>query len=412
MRSFTLLRAAVLAALTVTTVRAGEWPQILGPARDGVAVGESLADRWPAAGPRTLWSRPVGAGYAGVAGTADRLILFHRVDDREVVEALDPATGEAAWRQEHPTTFAPQVGGNAGPLCVPLVAAGRVVTYGAQGVLSCDDLATGRRLWQRRTHREFEAQEGYFGAGSSPILVGDTLVVNVGGRRGESGVVGFAIDDGATRWSVTQEPASYAAPTQVNLDGVPHVFMVTRYAALLLDPATGTIRWRFPFGQRGPTVNAATPVVFPDGHLLVTASYGIGSVYAAFDAAAATPIWEGADALASQYCTPIALGEHVYAIDGRDDGPPGTLTCLVRGTGKVAWKEQGFGYGTLLAADGKLLAVKTAGEAVLLAPDPTGPRVLARARLLGGTIRALPALVDGRLLVRNETTLAAFDLGK
>ena len=407
-----LLGAAILSAVAAATASAGDWPQILGPARDGVAVEESLADRWPAAGPAKVWSRPVGAGYAGVAGTAERLVLFHRVDDREVVEALDPATGAAVWRQDHPTSFAPQVGGNSGPLCVPLIAGSRVVTYGAQGVLSCDDLVTGERLWQRPTHREFDAQEGYFGAGSSPILVGDTVVVNVGGKRGESGVVGFAIADGATRWSVTQEPASYAAPTRVDLDGVPHVLMVTRYAALLLDPATGAVRWRFPFGQRGPTVNAATPLVFPDGHLLVTASYGIGSVYAAFDAAAATPVWEGADALASQYCTPIALGDHVYAIDGRDDGPPGTLTCLVRGSGTVAWAERGFGYGTLMAADGKLIAVKTGGEAVLLRPDPTGPRALATARLLRGTIRALPALVDGRLIVRDDTTLAAFDLRK
>jgi outer membrane protein assembly factor BamB len=224
--------------------------------------------------------------------------------------------------------------------------------------------------------------------------------------------VAFSLETGETVWNKTAEPASYAAPVAAKAGGADHVLMVTRYACLLLDPESGAIRWQFPFGQRGPTVNAATPLVFPDGHLLVTASYGIGSVYATFDAAGITKRWEGADALATQYCTPIAAGDHVWCIDGRDDVPPADLVCVDLRTGRAAWREANFGYGTLVAADGKLLAAKTDGELVLMQATPAGSTVLARGRPLAGTVRALPALASGRLYLRDDTTLVCLDVGR
>jgi len=389
---------------------AGDWPQILGPTRDGVAAAdEKLAASWPAAGPRAAWSRDVGAGYAGMAVAGDRAFLFHRVGANEVLEALDAATGQTLWRDAHPTTFVPQVGGGAGPLCVPVVQGDRVIVFGAQGVLACVDAATGRRLWSRRTHREFDAPEGYFGAGSTPLVVAGRVIVNVGGRK-DAGLVAFALDTGATVWTATGDAAGYSAPVAVDVAGAPHALAVTRSSCLLVAAADGAVRWSFPFGKRGPTVNAATPLVFPDGHLLVTASYGVGAVYAAFDDRAARPLWQGERPLATQYCTPVAVAGLLYAIDGRDDVPPATLACFERAAGTVRWTAADFGYGTLLAADGKLLVAKTDGELLLVEPAADEPRILSRARPFAagpqaGAVRALPALSGGRLYLRNDATL-------
>ena len=411
MKAISLLMLVV--AGVGSSARAGEWPQILGPGRNGIAAAdERLAETWPAAGPRVVWQRPAGSGYAGVAVADGRAILFHRVGDAEVVEAFEAATGQPLWQHDHPTRFRPQVGGGDGPLCVPLVHDGRVIAFGAQGVLRCLDAATGRLLWLRDTHRDFGAPEGYFGAGSTPLVAARHVIVNVGGSKRDAGIVAFSLETGETVWTQTSEPASYAAPVGATVGGVDHVLIVTRYACLLLEPQSGEIRWQFPFGQRGPTVNAATPLVFPDGHLLVTASYGIGSVYATFDAAGITKRWEGTDALATQYCTPIVSGDHVYCIDGRDDLPPADLVCVDLRTGRAAWREANFGYGTLLAADGKLLAAKTDGELVLMTATPAGVSVRARARPLAGTVRALPALAAGRLYLRDDTTLTCLDVGR
>lgn len=399
-----------LLALFAPAARGGDWPQILGPARNGVAAAdERLAAAWPAAGPREVWRRPVGAGYAGLAVVGTRAILFHRAADREVVEALDAATGATLWQADWPTRFQPQVGGGAGPLCTPVVQAGTVITYGAQGVLAAHDLTTGRQRWVRETHREFSAPEGYFGAGSTPLVIGDRVIVNVGGR-GDAGIVAFALDTGATVWQRTAEAASYSAPVAVDVAGVPHALLVTRLSCLLVDAATGEVRWRFPFGQRGPTVNAATPLVLGGDRLLVTSAYGIGCVCAAFDGAAATPLWQGAGPLASQYCTPVLVGDHLYGVDGRDDLPPAEFVCVDAATGREAWRERLDAYGTLLVADGKLVVAKTDGELLLVRPDATRLEVLARCRPLAGTVRALPALAAGRLYLRDDATLTCLSV--
>jgi outer membrane protein assembly factor BamB len=399
-----------LLALFAPAARGGDWPQILGPARNGVAAAdERLAAAWPAAGPREVWRRPVGAGYAGLAVVGTRAILFHRAADREVVEALDAATGATLWQADWPTRFQPQVGGGAGPLCTPVVQAGTVITYGAQGVLAAHDLTTGRQRWVRETHREFSAPEGYFGAGSTPLVIGDRVIVNVGGR-GDAGIVAFALDTGATVWQRTAEAASYSAPVAVDVAGVPHALLVTRLSCLLVDAATGEVRWRFPFGQRGPTVNAATPLVLGGDRLLATSAYGIGCVCAAFDGAAATPLWQGAGPLASQYCTPVLVGDHLYGVDGRDDLPPAEFVCVEAATGREAWRERLDAYGTLLVADGKLVVAKTDGELLLVRPDATRLEVLARCRPLAGTVRALPALAAGRLYLRDDATLTCLSV--
>lgn len=406
-----------LVAVWPTAAGGGDWPQILGPNRDGhAAADEKLAAAWPAGGPRVVWSREVGSGYAGIVVAAGRAYLFHRLADRELVEAFDAATGRPLWKDDgHPTAFRPQVGGGDGPLCTPVVAGDRVIVFGASGTLACLDIATGRRVWTRQTHRDFAAPEGYFGAGATPLVVGSRVIVNVGGAKQEAGLVAFDLTSGETVWTALADAASYSAPVAVDVGGRPHVLALTRLACVLVDTADGTVRWQFRFGQRGPTVNAATPVVFPAGQLLVTAAYGIGSVCARFDAAGATPVWEGIDSLASQYCTPLVVGGQLYAIDGRDDLPPAALKCLDPTTGRVLWTAQDVSYGTLLEADGKIVVTQTDGELVLVQPDPTGLKVLARCQPFGrdltGNLRALPAVAAGRLYLRDDRRLICLDVG-
>ncbi|MFM8413776.1 MAG: PQQ-binding-like beta-propeller repeat protein [Planctomycetota bacterium] len=421
MARFAILRAASViwaaCAVAAAPARAGDWPQLLGPSRDGQAAADERLGDWPKAGPPLVWSREVGAGYAGVVVAGGRVYLFHRVADRELVEALDPATGETLWKDEgHATRFRPQVGGGDGPLCTPVVAGDRVLVFGASGTLACLDGATGRRHWVRETHRDYGAPEGYFGAGSTPLVVGDRVVVNVGGAKQEAGLVAFELATGETAWKTLADAASYAAPVAVVVAGRPHVLAVTRLACVLVDAATGELRWRFPFGQRGPTVNAATPLLLAADRLLVTAAYGVGTVCARFDAAGVEPLWSGHEALATQYATPLLVAGHLYAIDGRDDLPPADFKCLDPATGRVLWTERDFGYGTLIAADGKLVVAKTDGELLLVEPDPAALTIVSRCRPFGvefaGAVRALPALSGGRLYLRDDRRLLCLAVGR
>lgn len=396
--------------LVVATAGAGDWPQILGPERSGVAEAETLLARWPTSGPAVVWERAVGPGVAGTAIQGSRGILFHREESEEVIEAFDVLTGQTVWRDSYQTSFRPQVGGEDGPLCVPTIAGKKVVTYGAQGVLSCLDFDSGKLLWRRKTHDDFDAREGYFGAGSSPLIWQDRVIVNVGGFRTQSAVVAFAMSSGDTLWHVYDDHASYSSPRIATIDGQTRLLVETRLNFLVIDPAQGTVDGEFPFGGRGPTVNGANPVLVGP-HIFLTASYGIGAVLAKLTATSATELYRTDDLYSSQYCTPVTDGEALYGIDGRQDGPPGELKCIDPIARRTLWSVPNFGYGTLLLADGKLVIARTDGTLVLAAANREGFEQLATAKVLPGTLRALPALSNGRLFVRDETTFKCLQIG-
>jgi outer membrane protein assembly factor BamB len=390
--------------------RAGDWPQILGPHRNGIAHDEKIADRWPAGGPKLLWQRDVGDGVAGMAVADGKVIVFHRIGDEERIEALDAASGKPSWTATFPTSFRADVGaaGN-GPRCVPLVHQRRVYVVGAGGNVHCVAIDTGKTVWSRPAIKEFQAPNGYFGAGSSPIVEDGKLIMNVGGARSGGGLVAFDIATGKTIWQATDEQASYSSPVAATIDGVRHVIFVTRFNVVSIDPDSGQVRFKFPFGQRGPTVNAANPLVI-DGHIFVTASYGIGAVFAKVRKDKAQVVWANDDVMSSQYPTAIAKDGRLYGIDGRQDGGPASLRCVDPKAGKVLWNEDNFGMATLILAGDRLVILKTDGELVVANPTPDAFRPLARSRIFRSTTRALPALAGGLLYVRDETTLKCVDL--
>ena len=409
-----ILRSAVFCALlhsATVNCPAGDWPQILGPSRNGVANGERLADNWPDKGPDVLWQRSVGRGFAGVAVQGDRALVFHREGDTERLDAVNPATGEILWEQSLPTSFEPQYGRDDGPLAVPTIHEGRVITLGPSGSLVCRSLETGDAIWIHDVRDEFEAREGFFGMACSPLVDDGRVIVNVGGRNVGAGVVAFDLMSGDVVWKSVEDGASYSSPVVADVDGVRHLIVLTRMKCVSLDPEDGDVRFEFPFGLRGPTVTAANPLIV-DGHLFLSASYGIGAVYARIGEASAESVWSSNDIMSSQYTTCIEQDGVLYGVDGRQDIPPADLKCFDMQTQKVLWTESDFGCATLIKADGKLLITKTDGEVVLAELTPEAFRPLARAKVLRGTVRALPALAAGRLFVRNEDTLMCLSVGE
>lgn len=376
---------------------AGDWPQILGPQRNGVADGERI-EPWGDGGPRTLWTYPLGEGYAGPAVLGERVVVFHRVEDVERVEALDAATGRPLWKAEFPASYAPGVDPDTGPRCVPLVHDGAVFLYGAAGDLHAVRLADGQKLWSRALLRDFKGDEGYFGAGSAPLVVAGRLLVNVGGRSA-AGLVALGLSDGATLWQATDERASYSAPIAVSLDGQPYAIFVTRLNVVCVDPRDGAVRFQFPFGQRGPTVNAATPLVC-DSRLFVTANYGVGARLAQLNSGGYELVWENDESLSSQYPTPVYRAGFLYGVHGREDVGVGQLRCIEAPTGKVRWSVPEFGMAHLILAGDRLLILTVQGRLLLAAAAPEQFQTLATATVSGSVTRALPALANGRLYVR------------
>lgn len=412
--SFLILAAAIAAA---RSSEAGDWPQILGPNRTGIAQNEKLADKWPAGGPHTQWQHPVGDGFAGAAIVDQTAIIWHRQGDQHIVESLKVSNGDNNWKKAIPAKYVPSYTRDSGPRGVPLISGTRVFLFCPRGDLYCLDLKSGDTVWHRDTWEDYSSKrprrgdppDGYFGFGTTPILEGDRLLLNVGGDTNNAGIVAFDAATGKTLWTATEERASYSSPVAATIGGQRHILFATRLSMMSVDPKNGHVLFQFPYGRFGPAVTAANPVVIGD-RVFITASYNFGATLSQVGRSGAVRIWESDDVLSSQYTTPILHDGVLFGIHGRQDAGAAALRCVDPATKKVLWEVDGFGYASLIMADGKLIILKTDGELVLVRADKSKFVELGRTRLFSDTARALPALSNGRLLVRDTSTLKCVDL--
>jgi outer membrane protein assembly factor BamB len=387
----------------------GEWPQILGPNRNGIYTGPEIVPSFPRTGPPELWKRDVGAGFAGPSVAGDRLVLFHRVNNKETVEAMDALTGKSVWTFDYPTAYRDDFGFDEGPRAPPVIAGGRVFTHGADGMLHGIDFATGKMLWSVDTRKVFDAPKGYFGVASSPVVDANRVMVNVGGKSG--GIVAFDAATGKTLWTSTADEASYSSPVIADINGQHTGVFFTRTGLVAVDPATGKVRYQMRWRSRqAASVNAATPIVVND-QIFLSASYSTGAVLLKVANNQVTPIWSGEESMSNHYSTSVLKDGYLYGFDGRQEFGQ-TLRCVELSTGKVMWNVDGFGAGSLLIAGESLVIMRESGELALAPASPKAFRFAARAQLLKGVVRAYPALANGRYYVRNDRQLAAFDLRK
>jgi outer membrane protein assembly factor BamB len=383
-----------------------DWPQALGPNRN--AVTATGVAPWPTAGPKIRWRRSVGEGFAGPAVVGDTLLLFHRLDDQEVVEALDTETGETRWATAYPTSYRDDFGFDEGPRATPAVAGGRVFTFGAQGVLQALRLDDGERLWSVDTHDRFGVRKGFFGAACAPLVHNGKVMLNVGGRDG-AGIVAFEVETGELAWTATNDGASYAAPIIADIGNRQTALFFTRTGLAAIDPDSGVVRAQFRWRSRsGSSVNAATPVVVGN-RIFISASYGTGAALLDFGERSFVPLWSSDDALTNHYATSVYADGYLYGYHGRQEYSP-ALRAVEAETGAVSWSEERFGGGTLILAGDNLLILRERGELLLAEATPEAFRPLARAQLLGGIVRAYPAFAGGVLYLRNERQLVAVEL--
>ena len=400
--------AAALAA-TVVTQAANDWPQYLGPSRNGIYEGPALADTWGANGPKVVWRKQVGQGFAGPAVVGNRVILFHRVGNEEVVESLDAATGNSMWRYAYPTRYRDDFGFDEGPRAVPVVADGVIYTFGAECQLHAVDLAKGTRLWSEDTMKRFGVPKGFFGAAGSPLVEGGRVIANVGGDK--AGIVAFEAKTGKVLWAATDDDASYSSGVAATIGGRKLGVFLTRDSLVGLDPASGMVqfqrRWR---ARIAASVNAATPIIVGD-EIFVSAQYGPGAGVLRVNGSQLTDVWTSDDVLSNHYATSVFYNGYLYGFHGRQEFGP-SFRAVEFQTGTVKWSQEQFRAGSVLLAGDRLLITREGGELVLASASPQAFKPIARAQILQGVVRPYPALADGLLYVRNENTLVCLDLRK
>ena len=397
------------AALLVPGLRAGDWPEFLGPDRNGVST-ESVPARFPAGGPRQLWSMKIGSGWSGPVVVGGRVLIHHRRGSEEVLESLDAGTGKSIWKSSQPTHYEDDFGFDDGPRGTPCVAEGRVFTFGAEGRLTATQLADGKLVWTRPLGAELHGNKGFFGFACSPLVVSNLVIIQLGGADG-AGIVALRSASGEVAWKATSDEASYASPIRQDFQGAPRVVAFNREGLVILDAATGAVRLRHPWRSRThASVNATAPMLW-QGQVFLTSSYDTGAVLLDVAGAAAKPVWSGDEALSAHYASMVPLDGVVFGYHGRAESRP-VFRCVDLATGKVRWSESGSGGGNVLRAGATLILLRDSGELQLAPADPVAFKPTDRVQILGTQTRAVPALSGGVLFARDRTQLVAVRLGE
>ncbi|MBM3775761.1 MAG: alcohol dehydrogenase [Acidobacteria bacterium] len=396
----------VLALVFAAAASAPDWPQFLGPERNGSYPGP--AGELSLRNPRLLWKKDIGAGFSGPVAAGGKLVLFHRIGNNEAVECLDPATGKRLWIFEYATGYRDDFGFDEGPRGTPAIANDRVYTFGAEGVLHALDLATGKKLWRVDTHSRFSVRKGFFGAAASPLVEGRSVYLNVGGPNG-AGLVAFEDTTGRVLWGATNDEAGYSSPLAATVGGVRSVLCFTRAGLVAADPASGKIRFQFPWRSRtNASVNAAMPVV-AGSRIFLSTSYNTGALVLEVSGNEPRKLWSSDDALSNHYASSVHRDGYLYGFHGRQEFGQ-SLRCIELETGKIRWSADGYGAGTVTLLGDRLLILRESGEAVLALATPKGYQPQTRAQLLPAVVRSYPAIARGSLFLRNEKSLAAYDL--
>lgn len=394
--------------------RAGEdWPCFLGPTHDGKSAEGGLATPWPADGPPVVWSCPLGTGYGAPTISRGRLFLFDRHGDEAELVCLHSETGKKLWRFAYPTEYEDKYGYENGPRCCPVVDEERVYIFGAEGMLHCVRAVDGGEIWKLDTARQFGVVQNFFGVGSTPIIEGDLLIVQVGGSPAGSDRVPFgkltgngsavvALDKytGKIRWQASDELAAYAVPVPATIDGRRWCFVFARGGLLGLEPNSGRIDFHYPWrADVLESVNASNPVVVGN-EVLISETYGPGASLVRVRPGGHEVIWADDPnrrdkSLQTHWNTPVAVDGFVYASSGRHTANA-ELRCVEWSTGKVRWSQPGLGRGSLLYVDGHFIGLFEYGELLLFKANAEKLEVVSAVILHAGADAASREAAGGK----------------
>jgi outer membrane protein assembly factor BamB len=411
-----LLRLAALSlglACIANISSAADWPQFLGPSRNGISAETGLIDKWPEGGPKEVWRAPGGVGMSGLAIKEGKLLTLVQREGQQWVVAHDAQTGKSVWQTPLGSEYENQMGN--GPRATPTISGDRVFAFSGEGILAAVGLADGKLLWSHHVVKELKGKEADYGMACSPLVVGEDVIVIAGAPN--AAVAAYNAQSGKLAWTAGDDPAGYSSPTLLKVGGQEQVVAYTGASAIGLTPQGGSLLWRFPY-ETDFNCNIATPLAV-DGKVFISSGENHGSALLTlkpagqtFDAEEAWTSHGAQSVMRNEWQTSILLDGHLYGFDNVGSAGPVThLTCVNAATGKRAWQQARFGKGNLIAADGKLFCSTMKGELIVVRATPEKYDELGRATVIG-TTRQAPALANGLLYLRDDKEIVCLDLRK
>jgi outer membrane protein assembly factor BamB len=445
------LLLGVLLGLVVSSARAEDWPQWLGPKRDGVWRESGILDKFPANGPPVRWRTPIGSGYTGPAVAGGKVYLADRVladgsvnpasgftrnvvNGKERVLCLDEANGKILWKHEYPCTY--EISYPAGPRCTPTVHDGKVYALGAMGDLVCLEADTGKLLWAKNFIKDYDAPTPVWGFCGHPLVDGKKLICLVGGAR-DAVAVAFDKDTGKELWKAlaAKEPG-YCPPMIFDLNGKRQLIIWHPEAVNGLDPETGKVLWSHPWRLQS---GLAVPTPRLDGTRLFLTAFYNGAIMLDLKDDKPTVLWQSkfarsgkgekpevTDTLHAIMPAPWIKDGHIYGVCSY-----GELRCLEENTGKRIWEslqatgstkggKDRWNNAFIIPHEDRYFLWNERGDLIIARLSPKGYEEISRAHLLnpdngmaGRPVNWVhPAFANKCMYVRNDREIIAVNLAK
>lgn len=383
-----------------------DWPQWRGPDRSGRSTEKGLLEAWPDTGPERVWlTEGLGAGFGSVAVVDGHVYLQMLVGRLSTAAALDVLDGRLIWSrvigQARDSDRGP------GPRGTPTVDEGRIYVLTENGQLACLRAADGSVIWQRNVLEDFGGRNIDWLISESPLVDGDRVYVTPGGRG--AGIVALNKFTGETIWTTDDlsDTAGYSSLIAAEIGGIRTLMTLTSRAGVGVRASDGQLMWRYQ-NAANRTANATTPV-FHDNKVFFSSSYGGGGGLVGL-------VRDGTTVRAEEIYHTRSMKNHhgglVY-VEGYLYGFHNSiLTCLDFETGKRMWRDRSVGKGSLVYADGHLYILSEDNVVGLVEANPNEYVEKGRFEIedRGLSSWAHPVVSNGMLYIRDQGTVAAFDI--
>jgi outer membrane protein assembly factor BamB len=380
-----------------------DWPGFRGPQRDGVVRGVRIETDWSQKPPVAIWRRPIGPGWSSFAVRDDLLYTQEQRGENEIVSCYNLTTGQPVWIHRDAARFYESNAGP-GPRGTPTLSNGRVYTFGGTGILNALDARSGAVVWSRNAATDTKAKLPAWGFASSPLVVGEVVIVAAAGS-----LAGYDVVTGKPLWFGPSGGKGYSSPQLATIDGVAQVLQLNGEGVISVAPADGTLLWKHAWSSDA----IVQPAFTADGDVLIGSGSGFGAEVGVRRVAIAhsAGAWSATERWTSTELTPyfndfVVHKDSAFGFDGSG------LTCIDLKKGELKWQGGHYGNGQmiLLADQDLLLVVSEKGELALVKATPDQFTELAHFKAIEGKTWNHPVLFGDKLLVRNGEEMIAFRL--
>jgi outer membrane protein assembly factor BamB len=434
MKQVKIYITVVVLLVSIANVCAQDWPQYLGPSRNSTSNQKGILRSWPEKGPEVLWTVNVGPGYGGPV-VKDGMVYFLDRDDEvgDIMRCFDLSNGKELWRFSYNASGSVMFPGSRS---VPTVDGNYVYSCGHNGDLYCININTHKPVWNKNIWTDYGGGKIPTWAITQCPLVYDNLLI-VASQAPQAGVVAYDKLTGDVKWKTPAlGPVGYVSPAIVKIGGEDHVVMITasergggsngKVVGIL--PPTGEILWEYSNWECN--IPVASAVDAGEGRVLIAGGYELGTVMIKVEKKAdgsygVTELYKHTD-FGEHTKPPLLINGYFYGqytTNSRRDG----LVCMSM-DGKIMWKTMRsplFDKGSMILAEGLILATNGAKTLYLIEPDPSGFKPIASADMLTesesqdktaarfGTQNWAPlALANGKLLIRDQSQLKCIKVAR